>query len=332
MAVQLHSRIQKSQSAARISFIVSLVVLALKFFAFYKTQSTGILSDALETIVNVVTAVVAIIVLKYALEPADEDHPYGHGKLEYFSAAFEGGIILFAAFAIIFESIRSIIQGHEVQNLHIGVFYIILASVINGVVGLYLISVGKNQNSEALKASGAHLLADVKTTAGVIFGLGLYHYTGLKWIDSLIGLLVGLWLGYESIRIIKRNVGGLLDQADVESVKVLAKCIQSNLVEGIIDIHNVRIIRSGSFHHIDAHIVIPEFWDAKKVHETSHDYEKKVVESYKYEGEFAFHADPCYQKYCRVCSVQNCPVRVHPFVNQRLLTEEHIINGPRHTE
>ncbi len=332
MTVQLHSRIQKSQTAARFSFFVSLVVLGLKFFAFYKTQSTGILSDALETIVNVVTAIVAIIVLKYALEPADEDHPYGHGKLEYFSAAFEGGIILFAAFAIIFESVRSIVQGHEVQNLHIGVIYIMLASVINGVVGLYLVRVGKNQNSEALKASGAHLLADVKTTAGVIFGLGIYHYTGLKWIDSTIGLLVGLWLGYESVQIIKRNVGGLLDQADVESVKVLAKCIQSHLVEGIIDIHNVRIIRSGSFHHIDAHIVIPEFWDAKKVHQVSHEYEKKVVESYKFDGEFAFHTDPCYQKYCRVCTVKECPVRIHPFTHERLLTEKHIMSGPRHTE
>ena len=305
MTVQLHSRTLKSQKAARFSFFVSLVVLALKFFAFYKTQSTGILSDALETIVNVVTAVVAIIVLKYALEPADEDHPYGHGKLEYFSAAFEGGIILFAAFAIIFESIRSIIQGHEIKNLHIGVFYIILASIINGVVGLYLLQVGKNQNSEALKASGAHLLADVKTTAGVIFGLGLYHYTGLKWIDSLIGLLVGLWLGYESIKIIKRNVGGLLDAADVESVRALAQNIQTHLVDGIIDIHNVRIIRSGSFHHIDAHIVVPEFWNAKTVHQTSHQFEKKVVESYKYEGEFAFHTDPCYQKYCRVCTIHS---------------------------
>jgi len=318
--------------AARLSLIVSFFVLALKFAGYFQTNSTAILSDALETITNVVTAIVALIILKFALAPADEDHPYGHGKLEYFSAAFEGGIILFAAFAIIFESIRTIITGYEVRNIMTGIIYIILATIINLVVGLYLIRVGQKQNSETLKASGVHLLSDVKTTGGVVVGLILYKVTGVKWIDPAIGILVGLWLGHESSQIIKKNIGGLLDEADFDSVVDLASNIKKHLKPGIIDIHNLRIIRSGSFHHIDAHIVVPEFWNIKTIHDLAHDFEKAVVTDYKFEGEFAFHTDPCGQHYCKNCNIQHCPVRKSEYKIARNLTPEHMIKGPQYTE
>lgn len=318
--------------AAKISLIVSFCVLALKFIAYFYTNSTAILSDALETITNVVTAIVGLIVLRYALEPADENHPYGHGKLEYFSAAFEGGIILFAAFAIIFESIRTMIDGYDVKNITVGIGYILAASVVNLVVGLYLIRVGKKQNSETLKAGGMHLLADVKTTAGVILGLVLYKVTGWQWVDPVIGILVGLWLGHESSQIIKRNIGGLLDETDLESVADLAKNISTHIKPGIIDIHNLRIIRSGSFHHIDAHIVVPEFWNIKIIHDLAHDFEKSVVNDYKFEGEFAFHTDPCHQHYCKNCDIANCPVRKSEFKAPRDLSAQHMIKGPQYTD
>lgn len=321
-----------TQQAARLSLIISFFVLALKFVAYFQTSSAAILSDAIETIVNVVTAVVAVVVLKYALAPADEEHPYGHGKLEYFSAAFEGGIILFAALAIVFESIRSLILGNEIQNLNTGLFYILMASLINAAVGLYIRSIGIKQNSEALKASGAHLLADVKTTAGIIVGLLLYKLTGLKWIDPLIGVLVGFWLAYESVQIIKNNVGGLLDQTDLTSVGHLAEKIEKHLTPEIIDIHNLRIIRSGSFHHIDAHLVVPQFLEIHLVHELIHQFEKQVVLDYKFDGEFAFHTDPCYQKFCSVCEISNCPLRISEFKSRRKMNGRHLISAAQYTE
>lgn len=321
-----------TQKAARISLAISFFVLALKFIAYFQTSSAAILSDAVETIANVITAVVAVIVLKYALAPADEEHPYGHGKLEYFSASFEGGIILFAALAIIFESVRSLILGNEIRNLNTGLFYILVASLINAIAGLYLKKVGFKQNSEALKASGAHLLADVKTTAGIVVGLLLYKLTGLAWIDPLIGTLVGLWLVYESVNIIKKNIGGLLDQADLSSVGHLSEKIEKHLVPEIIDIHNLRILRSGSFHHIDAHLVVPQFLEIHLVHELIHQFEKQVVQDYKFDGEFAFHTDPCYQKYCSACEMKHCSLRISEFKGRRKMNERHLISSPQFTE
>ncbi len=328
----MSSNISQTQSAAKISLVISFFVLALKFIAYFQTSSTAILSDAIETITNVATAIVALVLLKYALAPADEEHPYGHGKLEYFSASFEGGIILFAALAIVFESVRSFIVGNHVDNIEVGLIYIILASIINFIAGLYLKSVGKKQNSEALKASGSHLMADVKTTGGIVIGLLLFKITGIPWIDPVIGILVGLWLVYESVQIIKNNIGGLLDETDLSSVSQLSEKIQKYLVPEIIDIHNLRIIRSGSFHHIDAHLVVPQFLEIHVVHELIHDFEKKVVSDYKFDGEFAFHTDPCYQKYCSVCEVKICPLRKSEFKIRRTLNQRHLISGPQFTE
>ena len=321
-----------AKSAARISFFVSFIVLAFKFYAYFVTNSTAILSDALETITNVVTSVVALVVLKFALEPADENHPYGHGKLEFFSASFEGGIILFAAMAIIFESLRSLVVGADVKSIEVGLFYIILASLVNAGVGLYILNIAKKENSETLRASGAHLLADVKTTVGIVIGLGLYKLTGWAWIDPLIGVVVGLWLGHESVQIIKKNIGGLLDEVDLSSVGLLTEKIKKHLVPDIIDIHHLKIIRSGSFHHIDAHLVVPQFMEIKKVHDLIHDFEKNVVTDYKFDGEFAFHTDPCNQNYCRICEVKNCPVRKSEFASRRVMTADSLIQGPKYTE
>ena len=322
----------KVKNTAYFSFFISLIVFTLKFYAYTQTNSTAILSDAMETIANVITALVAIMILGYALAPADEDHPYGHGKLEYFSAAFEGGIILFAALAILFESFRVLFKGSLPHNLIEGAVYILIATAFNLFAGLYLKKVGREQNSEALKASGSHLLADVKTTFGVIAGLCIFKLTNIWWVDPVVGILMGLWLGYESIQIIQRNIGGLLDETDPTSVKNLTDKINLHVTDDIIDIHHLRIIRSGNFHHIDAHLVVPEFLDVKTVHELTEKFEKKVVRDYRFEGEFAFHTDPCYKHYCRVCPQSGCPVRVSDFQNRRIFDENHIVKGPQYTE
>lgn len=320
------------KKTALISVLVSVIVFSLKFFAYTQTNSTAILSDALETIANIVTALVAIIIIRYSLEPADESHPYGHGKLEFFSAAFEGGIILCTAIAILFESTRILYRGNDTRNIIEGIVYVLIASAFNLFFGLYLKKVGREQNSEALKASGAHLLADVKTTAGVIVGLGLFKVTGFWWVDPVVGLVIGLWLCKEAIDIIQRNIGGLLDETDMASVKFLTEKINRHIDDNIIDIHNLRIIRSGHFHHIDAHLVVPEFIDVKTVHELIDKFEKNVVRDYSFDGEFAFHTDPCYKNYCKVCPQKSCSVRNSPFQKRRIFDEHHVIRGPQYTE
>ncbi|MCX7978491.1 MAG: cation diffusion facilitator family transporter [Bdellovibrionaceae bacterium] len=317
--------------AALASLLVSLLVFILKALAYHFTGSTAAFSDALETIVNVVTAAVAIFVINFASAPADEEHPYGHGKAEYFSAAFEGGLIFFAAIMIVFEAIRALLRGPEIRHFDIGLCLLVIASMFNLVVGIYLSKVGKRENSEALLASSAHVLSDVKTTAGVLVGLFAVWLTGLKWIDPLVAIGVGLHLGWGGTKIIRRSVSSLIDSVDPEAVAAIAKAIQKNLREGIIDIHNLRIIRSGTFHHIDAHLVVPENWDIRRCHELAGEFEDSVVRDYPFDAEFAFHLDPCQRSFCKKCNLLKCDLRRAPFEESYSFAPADLVKGPQKT-
>lgn len=320
------------KKAAFLSLFVSVFVLVFKAYAYYQTKSLAIMSDALESVVNVVTGVLAMVVVRIALMPADDEHPYGHGKVEHFSAAFEGGLIFFAALAIIYESISKMISPVPPINLVQGIFYSAIASLINLAVGLFILNIGRKHNSEALKANGKHLLSDVITTVGIIIGLGLVLITGLGILDPIIGALVGVWLSYEAFKIIRENFGALLDRKDPELIKRILAAIKKNKKPEIIDVHNLRMIRSGSFHHIDAHIVVPEFMSLTDVEILTHEFERKVVKEYAFDGEFAFHLDPCKKHYCSICEVDYCKIRKRPFVEARPLTEKGLISNPRHTD
>lgn len=325
-------KISAAQTAAYVSLVVSFIVLALKLQAYFATHSSAVLSDALETVVNVVTAVVALYAVKLAAEPADSNHPYGHGKMEYFSAAFEGGLIFFAALAILYNGIFALLNKVEISNYQEGFLYSSIATLFNLITGLYLLYVGKKNKSEALKASGKHVLSDVVTTFGVFISLALVYVTNEPRIDATISLIIGLLLGFEAYKIVRANSGALLDEADEELLKKLSCALEKERTPAIIDIHHLRMIRSGNFHHIDAHMVVPEFYDIKKVHDISHVFEKAVVGDYEFDGEFAFHTDPCHRMYCSVCSVENCPVRQEDFNHLKPWTSQHIVAGPRYSE
>jgi cation diffusion facilitator family transporter len=314
--------------AAWISFLASIFVFGMKVAAYYYTNSTAVLSDALESTVNVVAAAVALIVIRYAAKPADEDHPYGHGKLEYFSAAFEGGLIFFAALMIIRESIQALIFGSEAHHLESGFLIMGLAAIFNLILGIYLKRVGGREHSEALKASGAHVISDVWTTVGVLGGLALLIFTGWTWLDSVVAILVGLNLAYDGYKIARKSGGNLVDETDPEVLEDLAKVLEKNRRPGIIDIHQLRVIRSGRFHHIDAHLVIPEYWDISKAHNYSGDFEAEVVRDYVFDGEIAFHLDPCKRAYCKMCTVEGCPVRQTPFQTRNPFTVASITGSP----
>ncbi len=316
------------QKASLLCVFVSILVLALKIMAYYVTRSSAVLSDALETVVNVIAALVGFAVIQYTLKPKDEDHPYGHGKVEYFSAAFEGGLILFASLLIFVEAINAFLNPRELEKLDLGMLLITLATALNLLTALYLRRTGQKVKSETLLASSVHLMSDVVTTFGVLIGLGIVHLSGLLWVDGLVTMILSIYLGFEGYRIIRRSISGLTDEMDDESLKALSESIKKNRKPGIIDIHNLRAIRSGSFHHIDAHLVLPEFWDVAHAHEISHEFEKKVVADYPYDGEFAFHMDPCKRKYCEFCDVKDCPVRRQEFRMLRDFQVKDIIGGP----
>lgn len=304
---------QKLKWASRLSVVVSIFVLSFKTLAYYRTGSQAILSDALESIVNVTASLVALWIIHVSTEPADDEHPYGHGKLEYFSAAFEGGLVCFAGIMIIAEAIQALIKGQSISNFEAGFIYTIIASLFNLGLGLYLKHIGTKHHSTALKSSGIHVLSDIWTSAGSLIGLGLVWALGWLWIDAGVALLMAFYLLASGYKVVRGAIGGLLDEHDAESLTRLAHVIEKNRFPGIIDIHQTRMIRAGRFHHIDAHVVVPEFWDVSEAHNQTTLFEQKVVTEYHLEGEIAFHVDPCLKTYCSQCDLSECPIRTHAF-------------------
>lgn len=327
----INSSEKNRNRAAYVSVVASCAIFVLKISAYRITGSTAILSDALESIVNVIASIVAFFVIRFAAQPADDEHPYGHGKAESFSSAFEGGMIFFAAVMIIGEAAKALIFSEPTRKLEVGLIVVAGAAFLNLVLGLYLKKVGERHHSDALKASGAHVLSDVYTTVGVIVGLGLMVWTNLKWIDPVIAILVGLQLAYSGFKIVRQSLGILMDEQDEEVLSNLAESLEKNREAGVIDIHHLRIIRSGRFHHVDAHLVVPEYWDISHVHGVTHAFEAKTVSDYKFDGELAFHLDPCKKSFCKICEVANCPIREAAFESARPFTVKSLTEGPHQT-
>lgn len=307
-------------TAAMTSLAVGTLLLAVKFVAYRLTGSTAILSDALESIVNVVAALFALSGLLFAGRPADRNHPYGHGKIEFFSATFEGGLISFAAVLIIYQAVQALIVGTEVRAVDVGLLLTIGAGLANAALGWFLLRVGREHHSLTLIADGQHVLSDFWTTLGVVVGLGLVRITGNPIFDPLAAVVFGanlVWTGY---RLVRHAAGGLLDEEDRSLVEQLVAAINANLAPGIIRVHYLRAIRAGRFTHADAHLVVPEFWTVEQAHEAADAFERRVLGSLAFEGELAFHTDPCRQLYCSACDVEECPIRVAPFTERRAIT------------
>ncbi len=319
---------KKIRWASRISVIVSVFVLTFKTLAYVRTHSQAVLSDALESIVNVIASIVALWIIHMSSEPADDEHPYGHGKLEYFSAAFEGGLVCFAGVMIIAESIHALMQGQSITSFEAGFFYSLIASFFNLVLGIYLLNIGKKNHSAALISSGTHVLSDLWTTAGSLLGLGIVWITGFNWIDSLVALAMAFFLLFSGYKVVRQAIGALMDEHDENSFNLLADVLENNRIPGIIDIHQTRIIRAGRFHHIDAHVVVPEFWDVSEAHHQTTCFENKVVKEYHLEGEIAFHVDPCLKSYCDQCELTECPIRCRPFEKRTRITSKSLTKKP----
>jgi cation diffusion facilitator family transporter len=299
---------------------VGALILLAKFQAYRMTGSTAILSDALESIVNVVAAVFALGGIVFAAQPADRNHPYGHGKIEFFSAAFEGGLIAFAAVLIVYEVVRALLYGVEVRALDTGLVIVMAAGLANLALGAYLVRTGRAFRSLALVADGQHVLADFWTSAGIVVGLLLVRLTGLWWLDPLIAAAVALNLMWTGYRLVRYAAGGLLDEEDTPLLSRLLAVLGGHMGQGVIRVHHLRAIRAGRFHHVDAHLVVPEFWPVDRAHELAESLAERVIADLGVEGELVFHTDPCHRAYCAMCDLDDCMVRREPFRGRPPLT------------
>jgi len=311
--------------AGAISLVVSILLLAAKYQAYRLTGSIAILSDALESIVNVVAAVFALGGIIFAGRPADRNHPYGHGKIEFFSAAFEGGLIAFAAVLILYEVVLSLVVRLQVRELDTGLLIISGAGLANLALGLFLVRTGRKHQSLTLLADGQHVLSDFWTTVGVVVGLLLVRVTGIWWLDPLVAAVVAVNLMWTGFRLVRHAAGGLLDEEDTLLLNRLLGVLGGHVGQGIIRVHHLRAIRAGRFHHVDAHLVVPEFWSVDRAHEVAEDLADRVIRALGVDGELIFHTDPCHRAYCPMCDLADCPVRREPFRARPPLTLEEAV-------
>ena len=310
-----------------VSLLTGIVVLILKVYSVYLTGSVALKSDALESVVNIVASFFALGAVVFAGRPADQEHPYGHGKIENFSAVFEGGLIAVASCLIIYDAIHKLFVPTPIHSLNLGLLVNFVAGAINGLLGWMVMKEGKRYNSKALEADGRHLLSDFYTTIGVAAGLILMVVTGKIWMDSIVALLVGLMLAYTGFNLIKDSWNALMDREDPKIVAEIIEALLRLKPEDVIDFHNLKVLRSGSYFYIDIHLVVPEYYNFRLAHDISKGFTKQAILEVDLEGEFHIHIDPCDKTYCASCSIGTCKIRSCDFKELPTFSVDHVTSS-----
>jgi cation diffusion facilitator family transporter len=311
---------------------ISVLLLLVKFFAYYITRSVSILTDALESIVNVAAGFIGLYSLYVSAKPRDSDHPYGHGKAEFISAAVEGTMILTAGAIIIYKAVQRILYPAEVEQLDQGLLLVAITAALNLVLGLYCVRTGRKNDSLALISSGKHLLSDTISTAGIIAGLALLFFTGYAWIDSAVAILAALIIIYTGYRILRRSLAGIMDEADMKLLSRLVRILQDSRGENWVDMHNLRVIRYGSVLHVDAHLTVPYYLTVNEAHLEIDTMANLIRKEFGESLEIFVHTDGCMPFQCHLCSKSNCPVRYEPFRERVTWTLENVSHNKKHGE
>lgn len=315
----------------RITLLVSVVLMCIKFIAFYITHSNAILTDALESIINVVAGSFALFSVYFASQPKDENHPYGHGKMEYFSAGVEGGLIVIAGTYIIIKSGYNFLHPVVIHSLDRGLYLSVFAGLCNYLMGRYLVVQGKKLNSTLMVADGQHLLSDTISSIGLVLGLVIIYFTGLLWIDNFIAIIFGIFIFYTGYKLVKESVINLLDEADYEKLSYLITLLNENRREKWIDMHNLRVLKYGSHLHVDGHITLPWYDSLEDAHTEVSAVEKLIKEKLDGEVEFFIHADPCLPISCAICTITECTKRKHDFVKRLDWTLDNVLPDKKHS-
>ena len=295
--------------AISLSFLVGLSLMAVKFYAYRLTHSSAILSDALESIINVVASAFALGSILLAAKPPDESHPYGHGKIEYFSAGFEGALIVFAALGIFRSGLSHIFHPRPIPLLETGLIILLGAGLVNLLLGIGLVRVGKRTHSLALMADGKHVLTDVYTSAGVLVGLFLVRQTGWYWLDGTIACLVGLNILVLGAKLVRQSFAALMHASDPDLLKEIATLLAEHRKDVWIDIHQLRAWRSGNFVYIDFHLVLPRDYSLEEAHSEVKELERLIADHFGGAASLLIHTDPCIDPDCPVCSRHLCGMR-----------------------
>ncbi len=258
-----------------LSIAAAVVTIALKFSAYFYTGSMGLLSDALESCVNLIAAVVALVMIHIAEKPADEGHEFGHTKAEYFSSAIEGALIMVAAFSIIWSAVPRLISPQPIENVGLGLVISLSASLVNLGVALVLLKNAKKHHSLLLEADGKHLMTDVWTSAGVIVAVLLVNLTGFLILDPIIAILVALNIVWTGFSLLKRSANGLMDAAITDEELKLITDYLDGMKTDEIDFHSIMTRQAGQRKFISLHLLVPGKWNVQQ----GHDFAEKIEET-----------------------------------------------------
>lgn len=319
-----------NKKAILVSLCVGVILMVAKFVAYAITNSNAILTDAAESIVNIVASSFAFYSIYLSTQPKDENHPYGHGKVEFFSAFIEGVLIVIAGIIIVAKSGFDLFYPKQIQQLFEGAIIIGVTGFVNLIIGLYLIKTGKANKSLTLEADGKHLLTDTITSAGLIVGILIIELTGIYRLDSIISILVGVYIIFSGYKLIRKSVGGLMDESNVELVGQVVNILQENRHNSWIDIHNLRTQQYGADLHIDCHVTLPYYYDLNKVHKEISDIDKLINHSTRHKTEFFIHADPCLPACCHYCKMNDCPVRAEAFKHEIVWNLDNVTKNQKH--
>lgn len=309
---------------------ISVVLLAVKFLAYYSTHSVSILTDALESIVNVAAGFIGLYSLYVAAKPRDVDHPYGHGKAEFLSAAVEGTLIASAGAIILYKAIQNIITPAQLHKLDYGIWLVAATAIVNFIVGFFCLRIGRKNNSLALTASGKHLQSDTWSTVGIIAGLVLLYFTGYVWIDSVVAILFSFFIMYTGYTILRRSIAGIMDEADGKLLTQLVEILNKNRRDNWIDLHNLRVIKYGSVLHVDCHLTVPWYLNVHQAHNEIDALSALIRKEFGESLELFVHSDGCLPFSCRICQKQECTERKHNFEQRIIWTLENIQQNQKH--
>jgi cation diffusion facilitator family transporter len=311
--------------------MASSVLLVAKFAAYYVTHSVAVLTDALESIVNVVAGFIGLYSLYVAAKPRDMDHPYGHGKAEFVSAAVEGTLVLSAGVLIIYNAVRNFIDPVAIQQLDLGIYLVAATAVVNYLLGFFALRKGKKNGSLALIASGRHLQTDTYSTLGIIAGLLLIHFTGYLWIDSAVAVVFGTFIIYTGYTIVRTSLAGIMDEADMKLLEKMVAVLESNRADNWVDLHNLRVIKYGNVLHLDCHLTVPWYLNVHQAHAEIDVLAKIIRSNFGESLELFVHNDGCLYFQCHICKKKDCPVRQHSFKKTVEWTLDNALQNEKHS-
>jgi cation diffusion facilitator family transporter len=304
-SIDLRARV----NAMRLVLFLSALVMLVKFAAWYYSGSRAILSDALESLINIATSLFTLYSLVYSARLRDSDHPYGHGKVEYLSVGFEGALITGTGVFIIVNSVRHLIHPEPLQNIDIGMLLTAVSTTSMWAIGRFLQRKGKLLGALPLVADGKHFAADAITSAGIIIGLLLYKLTNWIYIDPLLAILLAFHIMASGYQLVRESVDRLMDKADIETIEQLAIALSRYRKSNWIDIHNLRLQKFGHYLHVDCHLTLPFYMTLEQVHDEIKSLEDVLNRDFGNHIELFVHTDPCQQIPCEICAVGDCTYR-----------------------